>query len=70
MFKYPAAGHIITGNRKIISNSRIRKIVSEGPKYRFPNHIDFNKCREEIAFVLNNLSNRWCKQEHIEPDAL
>ena len=38
---YPAAGHIITGNLKIISDSRIRYIVSKGPKYRFPSSIDF-----------------------------
>ena len=46
---YPAAGHIMTGNLKIISDSRIRYIVSKGPKYRCPSRIDFKKCREEIA---------------------
>ena len=40
----------MTGNLKIISDSRIRYIVSKGPKYRFPSRIDFKKCREEIAF--------------------
>ena len=48
-FMYPAAGHIMTGNLKIISDSRIRYIVSKGPKYRFPSRINFKKCREEIA---------------------
>ena len=28
----------MTGNLKIISDSRIRYIVSKGPKYRFPSH--------------------------------
>ena len=37
---YPAAGHVITGSLKVISDPRIRKIVSKGPKYRFPKHID------------------------------
>ena len=32
-FIYPAAGHVITGNLKIISDSRTRYIVSNGPKY-------------------------------------
>ena len=49
---YPAAGHIMTGNLKIISDSRIRYKVSKGPKYRFPSRIDFKKCREEIASAL------------------
>ena len=55
---YPAAGHIMTGNLKIISDSRIRYIVSKGPKYRFPSCIDLKKCREEIASELNDFGNR------------
>ena len=57
-------------NLKIISDSRIRYIVSKGPKYRFPSRIDFKKCREEIASALNDFGNRWCKREYVEPDAL
>ena len=60
----------MTGNLKIISDSRIRYIVSKGPKYRFPSRIDFKKCREEIASALNDFGNRWCKREYVEPDAL
>ena len=60
-FIYPSAGHIITGNLKIIPDSRIRHIVSKGPKYRFPSNIDFNSCREEIASALNDFGYRWCK---------
>ena len=51
-------------------DSRIRYIVSKGPKYRFPSRIDFKKCREEIASALNDFGNRWCKREYVEPDAL
>ena len=69
-FIYPAAGHIMTGNLKIISDSRVHYIVSKGPKYRFPSRIDFKKCREEIASALNDFGNRWCKREYVEPDAL
>ena len=57
----------MTGNLKIISDSRIRYIVSKGPKYRFPFRIDFKKCREEIASALNDFGNRWCKREYVEP---
>ena len=63
--KYPSAGHVITGNLKIIPDSRIRNIVSKGPKYRFPSQIGFNRCREEIASALNNFGNRWCKRESV-----
>ena len=55
---------VITGNLKIISDSRIRSIIAKGPKYRFPVQIDFQKCREKIAGSLNEFCNRWCKREH------
>ena len=60
----------MTGNLTIISDSRIRYIVSKGPKYRFPSRIDFKKCSEEIASALNDFGDRWCKREYVEPNAL
>ena len=67
---YQPASHIVTGNLKIITDSRIRSIISKGPKYKFPAHIDFNKCRETIAIALNDYCTRWCKREHVESNAL
>ena len=67
---YPLAGHIITENLKIIPYSRIRYIISKGPKYRFPSRIDLKKCREEIASALNDFGNQWCKREYVVPNAL
>ena len=53
-----------------MSDSRILKIVSKGPKYRFPSYINFDKCREGIASALNDFGNRWCKREGVEDTAL
>ena len=69
-FIYPSAGHVITGNLKIIPDSRIRNIVSKGPNYIFPSKIDFNRCRGEIASALNDFGNRWCKRESVECNAM
>ena len=49
-------------DRGYIPDSRIRNIVSKGLKYRFPRHIDINRCREEIASTLNDFGNNWCKR--------
>ena len=38
-FIYPSGDHIITGKLKIIPDSRIRNIVSKGPKYKFSSQI-------------------------------
>ena len=67
-FCYQPAGHIITGNLKIIS--RIRSILSKGPKYRFPTHNNLKECRKAIAGALNDYCTRWCKREHVESNAL
>ena len=48
---YSAAGHIMTGNLKIISDSRIRYIVSKGPKYRFPSRIDFKQVAQRATIA-------------------
>ena len=58
---YQPTGHIVTGDLKIINDSRIRSIICKGPKYRFPVPIDFKSCREEIAGALQEFCNRWCK---------
>ena len=55
---------------KIISDSRIRSIISKGPKFRLPSQIDFNKCKEEIAVALNESCKRWCRREKVECNAL
>ena len=65
-FIYPSAGQVVTGKLKIIPDFRIRNMVSKGSKYRFPSHIVFNRCREEIASALNNFGNRWWKRESVE----
>ena len=55
---------------QIISDSRIRSIISKGFNYRFPAHIDVTNCREAIAKTLNDNCTRWCKREHVQSNAL
>ena len=69
-YLYPSAGRVITGGLNVIPDARVRNIISRGPGYRFPSNIDFSGCRREIAASLNDFSNRWCKRENVEPDAL
>ena len=55
---------------KIITDSRIHSVISKGPKYTFPAHTDFKKCRETIASALNDYCTCWCKRKHVESNAL
>ena len=45
-------------------------IIAKGPKYRFPVHIHFQKCRGKNAASLKEFCNHWCKREHMECEAL
>ena len=69
-YVYLAAVNVITGNLKIMSDSRTRSIIANGPKYRFPAKKDFQKCREKNAASFNEYCNRWCKRKHVECDVL
>ena len=61
---------MITDNLKVIPYASFHNIISKGAIYRFPSNIDFPKCRRKIAASLNDFSNRWCKLENGEHDAL
>ena len=69
-FCYQPAGHVITGNFKIIEDKRLRNLLNKGPKFRIPSLIDFNSCRGQIAEALQNFSIKWCNREDDEHNAL
>ena len=40
--------HIITGNLDIITNKKLRKLMTYGPNYRTPNRINWDWVYEEV----------------------
>ena len=42
-------GHILTGNLKIITNNKLRKLVSKGPKFREPQEIDLDVAKDIVT---------------------
>ena len=55
---------------KEIPQSQIIANTGRGNDIKFPSNIDFPKRHREIVASLNDFSNRWCKRENVEPDAL
>ena len=55
----------MTGNLKNISDSRIRYIVSKGPKYRFPSRIDL-KPEDHWSCIANQIAEDMLKTAVIE----
>ena len=52
-FCYKPFGHIVTGNLDVISNVKLRCVISKGPKYRLPQDNNFEKCFTNIEDSLN-----------------
>lgn len=69
-FCYAPSGHIISGNFDIITDKRIRNLLTKGPKYRLPSLIDFDKCKIEIAEALDSYCRQWCGREGADSNSL
>ena len=50
----PAHQHIVTGDLRIIENSKLRKLISKGPNYREPKTLNYNKCITFLESALNS----------------
>ena len=48
VFRDKHHGHILTGDLRIIENTRLRKLMSKGPNYREARSINWKKCKEKI----------------------
>ena len=58
---YKPAGHIVTEDLKIITDSRIRSHIGKGPKYRFHLPLDLKSYREKITGALQYFCSHLCK---------
>ena len=55
-------GHIITGDLRIVTDSKLRNLLSKGPNHREPVTLDFDKAKEEILSGINLLVNKWSEK--------
>ena len=54
--------HIITGDLRIIKNSKLRKLLTKGPNYRESRGIDFEKGLKYINLGLNEFVDKICSK--------
>ena len=52
--------HIITGDLRIITNTKLRKLISRGPNYREPRTINWKHCQKEIETGIELYINKVC----------
>ena len=59
----PHHKHIVSGDLRVVTNQKLRKLLSKGPNYREPKTLNYNKCKREIesslASVIDNLAGKY-----------
>ena len=54
----PHHKHIVSGDLRIITNTKLRKLFSKGPNYRVPTTLNYRKCKQSIESSLtSSISN-------------
>ena len=48
----PHHKHVITGDLRIVSHQKLRKLLTRGPNFREAKTLNYNKCKKEIAASL------------------
>jgi hypothetical protein len=56
-------GHVITGDLNIIQHESLQKVISHGPKFREPQHINWKHNFKIIMDAVENYARRWIKRE-------
>ena len=46
--------HIVSGDLRIISNPKLRKLLSKGPNYREPKTLNYSKCKQAIESAISS----------------
>ena len=65
----PHYGHVVTGNLRIIENSKLRKLFSKGPNYRENETVNYQKCKSEIYKSLDECASKMAAKYSLEIEA-
>ena len=61
-FTDPNHGYVLTGDIRIVQNSKLRKLLCKGLKYKEPVSISFSSCKTEIKNSFTKFSSDWCSK--------
>ena len=61
--------HVITGDLEIVSDIKLRNLISKGPNYREPVLFSCSKGKEEILKGIDNCITAWSNKEGLHVGA-
>ena len=65
-FCYEPHGHVITEDLRVIENAKLRELVTEGPKYREPNRINWKATETMFLETTDFYAKDWSKREQVK----
>ena len=65
-FCYEPHGHVITGDLRVIENTKLRELVAKGPKYREPNRVNWKATETMFLDSIDLYAKNWSKREQVE----
>ena len=66
----PHHKHVISGDLRVVTNQKLRKLLSKGPNYREPRTLNYTRCQKEIASSLEMSIDHLAAKYSIEKDDL
>ena len=63
-------GHIISGDLRIVTDNKLRKVFSKGPKFREPRKLDWDKARDSIKSGITDCVTTWCAKHRMSKNVL
>ena len=67
-FNYSPSGHLITGDLNFVTNDKLRKLLSTGPKYRVANPINWKQNFKLLMDSVEDYARQWARREKVEVD--
>ena len=64
----PNHKHIVTGDLRIISNDKLRKLFNKGPNFREKSTINYNKCKKSVHKSLELSINKFAIRYKLSND--
>ena len=69
-FSDPHHKHIVSGDLRIVSNPKLRKLLSKGPNYREPKMLNYRNCRKSIESSLSSAVEKFATKYDLSVEAL
>ena len=69
-FKYEPCGHIVTGDSTFINNSKLRDLITKGPKFRENKSFTWKENFELVMNAVEVYARSWAKAESADVNSL